>query len=37
MEYFDSKKAWITTQIVIQVLTALDRKLDVKNRKSCYL
>ena len=33
MQYFHSKKAWMTTEIKIQVLTALDRKLDVENRK----
>ena len=33
MQYFQSKKAWMTTEIMIQVLTALDRKLDVENRK----
>ena len=31
MQYFPSKKAWMTTEIMIQVLTALDRKLDVEN------
>ena len=30
---FTAKKAWMTTEIMIQVLTALDRKLDVENRK----
>ena len=33
MQYFHSKKAWMTTEIMIQVLTALDRKLDVESRK----
>ena len=33
MPYFHSKEAWMTTEIMIQVLTALDRKLDFKNRK----
>ena len=33
MQYFHSKKAWKTTEIVIQVLTALDHKLDIENRK----
>ena len=31
MQYFRSKKAYITTEIMIQVLTALDHKLDVEN------
>ena len=33
MQYFHGKKAWMTTKIMIQVLTALDRKLDVEKRK----
>ena len=33
MQYFHSKKAWMTTEIMIEVLAALDRKLDVENRK----
>ena len=33
MQYFRSKKAYITTEIMIQVLTALDHKLDVENWK----
>ena len=33
MQYFHSKKVWMTKEIMIQVLIALDRKLDVKNRK----
>ena len=33
MQYFHSKKAWMTTEIMIQVLTALGCKLDVENRK----
>ena len=40
MQYFHSKKAWMTTEIKIQVLTALDRKLDVEslvNRKVLLL
>ena len=31
MQYFHCKKPWMTTEIMIQVLTALDRKLDVEN------
>ena len=33
MRYFHSKKAWMTTEIMIQVLATLDRKLDAENRK----
>ena len=33
MQYFHSKKTWMATEIMIQVLTALDRKLDVESRK----
>ena len=33
MQCFHSKKVWMTTEMMIQVLTALDRKLDVENRK----
>ena len=33
MQYFHSKKAWMTTEIMIQVSTVLDRKLDVENQK----
>ena len=33
MQYFYSKKAWVTKEIVIQILTALDLILDVENRK----
>ena len=32
MQYFHRKKAYMITEIMIQILTALDRKLDVKNR-----
>ena len=31
MQYFHRKKTYMITEIMIQVLTALDRKLDVKN------
>ena len=34
MQYFHGKKAWMTTKIMIQVLTALDRKLDVEKQKA---
>ena len=37
MQYFHSKNALMTTEIMIQVLTALDHKLDVKNRKVLLL
>ena len=33
MQYFHSKKAWVTKEIMIQIITAFDLKLDVKNRK----
>ena len=33
MQYFHSKKAGMTTEIKIQVLTTLNRKLNVENRK----
>ena len=33
MQYFHSKKAWVTTEIMIQALTTFDRKLDVENGK----
>ena len=33
MQYFHSKKAWVTTEIMIQFLTASDCKLDAENRK----
>ena len=34
MLYFHNNKAWMTTEIMIQViLTALDCKLDFENRK----
>ena len=33
MQYFHSKKAWLSTEIMIQVLTATVRKLDAANRK----
>ena len=33
MQYFHSQKAWMTTEIMIQVLTTSDRKLDVENRE----
>ena len=33
IQYFHSKKAWMTTEIMIEVLTALDHKLDVENQK----
>ena len=33
MQYFHNKKAWMTTEIMIQVLTALEHKLDIENRK----
>ena len=33
MQYFRSKKARITMEIIIQVFTAWDRKLDLKNWK----
>ena len=32
MQYFHGKKAWMTTKILIKVLTALDRKLDVEKQ-----
>ena len=31
MQFFQSKKTWMTTEIMIQVLTASERKLDVEN------
>ena len=31
MQSFHNRKAWMTTEIMIQVLTGLDRKLDVEN------
>ena len=31
MQYFHSKKVWMTIEIMVQVLTALDHKLDVEN------
>ena len=37
MQYFHSKKACMTTEIMIQVLTALDRKTDVENRNVLFL
>ena len=36
MQYFHSKKAWMAIEIMIQVLAALDRKLDVENRKGLF-
>ena len=33
MQYFLSKKTYMTTEIMIQVLTALNRKLEVENQK----
>ena len=33
VQYLHSKKSWMATEIMIQVLTAVDRKLDVENRK----
>ena len=31
MQYLHSKIAWMAIEIMIQVLTAFDRKLDVEN------
>ena len=33
MQYFHSKKVWKTAEIMVQVLTTLDRKLYVENKK----
>ena len=33
MQHFHRKKVWKTTEIMVQVLTASDCKLDVENRK----
>ena len=33
MQYFYSKNVWLTIETMVQVLTALNCKLDVKNRK----
>ena len=33
MQYFHSKKVWKTTEIMVQVLTTLDRNLHVENQK----
>ena len=35
MQYFHSKKACVTTEIMIQVLTTLNRKLEVEIEKHC--
>ena len=33
MQYFRRKQTWMTTEVMSQALTALDRKLNVENRK----
>ena len=33
MQYFCRKQTWMTTEVMSQALTALDRKLNVENRK----
>ena len=33
MQHFDSKNVWMTIKIMVEVFTALDCKLDVRNRK----